>query len=40
MSKLLERGVGLLNDADVTVKQLGTRIGLALDGITTAAECG
>lgn len=36
MSKLLERGVGLLNDADVTVKQVGTRIGLALDGITTA----
>ena len=28
MSKLLERGVGLLNDADVTVKQVGTRIGV------------
>jgi len=35
MSKLLERGVGLLNDADVTVKQVGTRLDNALDGITT-----
>jgi phospholipid/cholesterol/gamma-HCH transport system substrate-binding protein len=35
MSKLLERGVGLLNDADVTVKQVGEKLDGALDGITT-----
>jgi phospholipid/cholesterol/gamma-HCH transport system substrate-binding protein len=35
MSKLLERGIGLLNDADATVKQVGAKLDGALDGITT-----
>ncbi len=35
MSKLLERGVGLLNDADATVKQVGAKLDGALEGITT-----
>ena len=34
MSKLLERGVGLLNDADVTVKQVGNQLDHALGGIS------
>lgn len=34
MSKLLERGVGLLNDADTTIKQVGVKMDGALDGIT------
>jgi phospholipid/cholesterol/gamma-HCH transport system substrate-binding protein len=35
VSELLERGSGLLNDADDTVKQVGTKLNGALDGITT-----
>lgn len=35
MSKLLERGIGLLNDADATVKQVGAKLDGTLDGVTT-----
>ena len=34
MSKLLEKGIGLLNDADATVKQVGAKLDGTLDGIT------
>ena len=35
MSKLLERGLALLQDADTTLKQIGPKLGGALDEVTT-----
>jgi phospholipid/cholesterol/gamma-HCH transport system substrate-binding protein len=35
MSELLERGSGLLNDADSTLRHLGDKLNRALDGVTT-----
>jgi phospholipid/cholesterol/gamma-HCH transport system substrate-binding protein len=35
MSKLLDRGMALLQDADTTVKQIGPKLGGSLDEVTT-----
>src|ERR1700721_109521 len=36
MSDLLSHGLGIMNDADATIKQVGGKLNVALDGVNVA----